>query len=259
MRLQRPAGSGDFINAPEGHTKFVLVDVVDLGWKPTNFGDKQMVKLVGEIEELMPDDKGPYLVSDRYNASLFDKSHLRIIVEALLGRALTEAEVNDFDLDVLIGKCCTINVEHYTNDRNQTFANIRGAFKLKPKDGEPLQPSGHYIRIKDRTDTPPPAQPSNSSTQKVKSQVNNRPQTAPAGRYPAAPTRTGNSVLSALDYVSRIQKSATKDECNIWFGKARAQGNLSREDLTNIGAASVSRKAAIDAGQSAPDDDDIPF
>lgn len=256
MRVQKPAGSGQFQNAPEGYTRYVLVDVVDMGEKDTGFGPKMRVKLVGELAEKMEDGR-PFLISDTFNASLYKSanqtSHLRKAAEALLGRPMTNEEADDFDLDDLIGKTCSVHIEHFTSDRG-TFANVKGWFKNKPTDPE-IVPSGGYVRVKDRTEESAPRPGA------VRSQQNSRPPAQQQQSRPAQQTKPQNPRLSCDEFVLRMNKAATIAECNVIFGKARAQGDMTRDNLIHIGEASRIRKAALEAQVKQPgdDDDDIPF
>lgn len=145
--------SKEFTPAPEGAHQAVCVDVVDMGVEETPWGKKHKVKLRWQIAEDMENGK-PYLVSQRYTASLHEKAKLRHDLEAWRGRAFTEAELAQFDLETLIGANCLLNVIHRQGSKGGTFANvasvaplIKGMAKIAPRD---------YQREKDRTDTPTP-------------------------------------------------------------------------------------------------------
>lgn len=142
-----------FTPAPEGAHQAVCVDVVELGLLETPWGPKRKVDVRWQISEDMENGK-PFLVTKRYTASLNEKANLRHDLEAWRGRAFTEAELEQFDLDMLIGANCLVNVIHKTGSKGGIFANVasvtpllKSMVKMVPRD---------YIRQRDRTDTPTP-------------------------------------------------------------------------------------------------------
>lgn len=141
----------DFIPAPAGSHSGVLVDVVDLGLVSTTFNgkteSKDMVRLVLQIGENRPDNGKLFTVSRRYNKSLHKKATLRRDLESMMGRAFTDSELKEFDLESLIGLPCLLNVVHVTRD-GTTFSNVSSVMQL-PKGMTPLQPRD-YVRVKDR-------------------------------------------------------------------------------------------------------------
>ncbi|MFZ9938330.1 MAG: hypothetical protein ACO3JG_14930, partial [Luteolibacter sp.] len=82
-----------------------------------------------------------------FTPSLHEKAALRAFLKQWFGRDLTKAEQDEFDTESLIGRPARVSVVH--NDYNgTTYANIG---LIRPdKSGEPLKPSGKYIRQKDR-------------------------------------------------------------------------------------------------------------
>lgn len=149
------ASAKDFTPAPEGAHQAVCVDVVDLGVLETTWGPKHKLDIRWQISEDMEDGK-PFLVSKRYTASLNEKATLRHDLESWRGKAFTDAELMKFDVEVLIGVNCLLNVIHKAGTKNpaKMFARIatvtplvKGMTKIEARD---------YIREKDRTDTPTP-------------------------------------------------------------------------------------------------------
>ena len=141
----------DFIPAPEGSHVGVLVDVVDLGFVSTTYNgkteSKEMVRLVWQIAETRPDNGKRFTVSRQYNRSVHKKATLRRDLESLRGRAFTDAELKEFDLETLIGSSSLLNVVHVTRD-GVTYANVSSVMQL-PKGMTQLQPRD-YVRAKDR-------------------------------------------------------------------------------------------------------------
>lgn len=151
--VRAPQG-GDFTPAPQGLHSAVCVDVLDT-WteeRPKEFGGGlvEKTRLVWEIEEKMDDGKR-FLVSQFYTASLHEKAKLRQHLESWRGRAFTEQELNGFDLENVVGVPCQLQVIHHTTKAGKTYANVAGI--VPPSKHAPrLQPTGDYVRVKDRKD-----------------------------------------------------------------------------------------------------------
>jgi hypothetical protein len=140
--------STDFEPAPEGAWRAVCTDVVELGLIHTQFGDKPMIRIAFEIEEVNPKNGKPFMVSQRFGVTLSSKGRLRPFLESWRGKKFTDEELKGFDVEALIGANAQLAVVHNVND-GKTFANI--ASVMKPARGmEKLNISPGYIRVKDR-------------------------------------------------------------------------------------------------------------
>lgn len=137
---------GNFIPAPAGLHHSVCVDAVDLGMVDGTFGRKHMVKLVWQTKDAMQDGK-PFLVQNRYTASLHEKSNLRKHLESWRGKKFTDDEAVEFDLEKLIGANCQLMVAHAEKDGN-VYANVLSIVPAPSALGK-LQPRD-YQRVKDR-------------------------------------------------------------------------------------------------------------
>lgn len=143
----------EFTPAPEGLHRGVCVDVLE-PWeeeRPQEYGGGIVTKtrLVWEIDALMGDSR-PFTVSQFYTLSLHEKAKLRAHLEAWRGREFTEAELNGFDLENVIGIPCQLQVIHKkSRDGSKTYANVATVVPMA-KGSEPLSPSGDYVRVKDR-------------------------------------------------------------------------------------------------------------
>lgn len=150
MPIIAKASGGNFIPAPAGTHAAVCVDVVDMGLLEVNFGGKKKtqhkIRLVWQIEEDMEDGK-PFIVQKRYTLSLHEKAALRKDLESWRGRAFTSQELEGFDVEVLIGIPCLLNVIHAVKD-GSTYANVSAIMKL-PKGMNAPQPRD-YVRVCDR-------------------------------------------------------------------------------------------------------------
>ena len=153
MKLSEKKG-GDFAPPPipEGTVKAVIVDVTPLKKQQSQYGEREVFRLVYQTE-VENEDGGPcYIWSRGYTPSLNEKANFRKDLKKILGRELTKAELDEFDPEVLIGTGVKLIVEHEIGERDgQTYAVISflGADK-KTKDNEPLKPTGKYTRVQDR-------------------------------------------------------------------------------------------------------------
>jgi hypothetical protein len=140
-----------FVPAPAGVHQAVCVDVVDLGDVETEFAGqkkiKPMVKVVWQIDEINPETKRRFAVARRYGAYLSEKSSLRKDLQSWRGRPFTGEELRGFDIDVLLGVNCQLNLVHKEYE-GSTYANVdaimplmKGTLKIEALD---------YIREKDR-------------------------------------------------------------------------------------------------------------
>jgi hypothetical protein len=138
--------------APAGLHPAVCVDVVDEGFKATQFGEKHKVRIVFQIEE--QNSKGyRFTVSAWFNLSMHENATLRKFLESWRGRVFAEAEINrppGFDLESLIGKPCAITIKH-NESSGKTYANVDAISPHSNRLGQPLVSDG-YVRKQDRED-----------------------------------------------------------------------------------------------------------
>lgn len=116
---------GDFKPCPAGVHDAVCAFVEDIGHEHSEKFDKFVHKVVicWEINEPMEDGR-PFMISKRYTVSLSDKAHLRKDLEGWRGKKFTEQELQGFDLEVLKGKQCQLQIIH-TEKGGKTYANIQ--------------------------------------------------------------------------------------------------------------------------------------
>jgi hypothetical protein len=140
----------------EGPIKAVLVDVTELKKRMTQYGEKDEFRLVFETEAMDEENDRRFCIWSRgYTPSLNEKAALRKDLKKMMGRELTQLELDEFDLEGLIGHGVKLIIQHEHKD-DKTYANI--SFIAPDKD-EALKPSGKYIRVRDRdTDGVAPAQ-----------------------------------------------------------------------------------------------------
>jgi hypothetical protein len=128
--------------------KAVIVDITELKKRETQYGEKEEFRLVFETECMDTENDRRFCIWSRgYTPSLNEKAALRKDLKKMMGRGLTSAELNEFDLEGLIGMGVKMIVQHEHKD-DRTYANI--SFLAPDKDKTTLKPSGKYKRIKDR-------------------------------------------------------------------------------------------------------------
>jgi hypothetical protein len=138
----------------EGPIKAVLVDVTELKKRMTAFGEKDEFRLVFETECMDEENDRRFCIWSRgYTPSLNEKAALRKDLKKMMGRDLTQLELDEFDMESLIGHGVKLIIQHEHKD-DKTYANI--SFIAPDKD-KALKPSGKYKRIRDR-DTDAPAE-----------------------------------------------------------------------------------------------------
>jgi hypothetical protein len=129
--------SGNFEPAPAGMHNAICVDVIDLGLVQTNYGDKDMLRIMWELPETKMGDGRPFVVSKRYNKSLHTKAALNKDLSKWRGRLIEDGE--SIDMTKLLGANCKLEVEHF-QDGDKTFTGIGYIGKPEKK----LKASGHY-------------------------------------------------------------------------------------------------------------------
>jgi hypothetical protein len=146
MKLKESTG-GNFESCPEYTGKAVCVDVTPTKKVNTQFGDREVFKLVFEVE-LKREDGSPFAVwSKGFTPSLHEKSSLRKFLRGWFGHDLTKDELQDFETETLLGRPAFLVVTH-AQVENEIYANIASC--TPDKSGHPLAPSGKFIRAKDR-------------------------------------------------------------------------------------------------------------
>lgn len=146
--------SGNFTPCPEFTGRAVCVDVTPPETKETQYGPKEKFRLVFETDQDNPEREGERhcVWSTGFTTSLNEKAAFRKFLRTWFGRDLTAQELEEFDTETLIGKPGFIVVTHSTGDNGETYANITACTPHKEMHGEPLTPTGKFVRKKDRKD-----------------------------------------------------------------------------------------------------------
>lgn len=145
MKIQ--ANSSKFEACPEYTGRAVCVDVTPLRKQQSQYGERDVFKLVFEVD-LQKEDGARYAVWSRnFTPTLNEKSALRKFLRGWFGRDLTAAELGEFDTETLLGKPAQVVVVH-EHKENEVYANIAAC--TPDKSGNSLKPSGKFVRAKDR-------------------------------------------------------------------------------------------------------------
>jgi hypothetical protein len=149
MKLSEKKG-GDFQPHPEtdGTVKAVIVDVTPLKKVQSEFGEREVFRLVYETEVVDDDGKRFCIWSRTYTPSLNEKANFRKDIKKILGRDLTKLECDEFDTEALIGMGVKIIVQHEDGKDGKTYSVI--SFIGPDKDKKTLEASGKYTRVVDR-------------------------------------------------------------------------------------------------------------
>ena len=141
--IARDSGGGDFIQAPGGQHAAVCCDVVDLGEKMTDWGEKHLIRIYWMIGELMEDGR-PFIVTARYNLSFHEKARLRQDVESWRGRVFETKEAKAFDVEVLIGVPALLNVVQEPSKKDgNIYSNIKAIGPLPKGMTPPMIPADY--------------------------------------------------------------------------------------------------------------------
>lgn len=115
MRLPEESS---FTPPPAGAHTAVCIGFLDMGTQPASsfYEDSRpahKVRITWEIDEVM-DDGRPFTISKTYTWSMNDRATLRTHLESWRGRPFKKEDfgANGFDTKNLIGKACTLTVQH---------------------------------------------------------------------------------------------------------------------------------------------------
>lgn len=135
--VKESGGGTEFASAPAGAHVARCYRIVDLGtqekvWQG-NVKKVKQVMISWELPDaLIPDGKlagQPFSVSERFTASLSEKSRLRAVLESWRGRKFTAEELEGFDLQNILGKPCFINLVQ-AEKGGKTYSNIASIMPL---------------------------------------------------------------------------------------------------------------------------------
>jgi hypothetical protein len=239
----KPSG-GNFTPCPEYTGRAVCVDITPLKAYETEYGIKQKFKIAFELD-ILDQSRNPVqpwvVMTAPMTASLHEKAGLTKFLKDWHGRALTAEETVSLNLDNLIGRPATVVIVHeQSRDGTKTFSNIK--LIMPHKSGEPLQPSGLWVRLEDR----PPRE-----DDKVKTVT---PATAAPVKIADVKVHVGKFKGVAL---SELTPDAVRGLAEHWLPKAKVSSGKTPEDIALI-AAVTKRLEEIEKVED-PDFSDVPF
>lgn len=132
-------GGSDFAPPPAGSHVARCYRIIDLGtqtsvWKGSEKKQRKVLISWELPDALIPDGKlagKPFSVSERFTASIGEKSKLRAVLESWRGRQFTKEEEARFDMKNIIGAPCVVNIVH-ANNNGKVYANIASIMPLLP-------------------------------------------------------------------------------------------------------------------------------
>lgn len=139
MSLPPAKRSKSFDPVPAGNHVARLYDILHLGTIPTNWqGTEKMTDKIRLTFELSNERKEfkegegekPFSISREFTYSWGTKGHLRPFVEGMGGIKLMDEEAYNFDLEVLLGQPCLLNVVHTEGKEGNVYSNIQNATPL---------------------------------------------------------------------------------------------------------------------------------
>ena len=238
--------SGNFTPCPEYTGRAVCVDITPLKAYETEYGIKQKFKIAFELD-LIDQSRNPVqpwvVMTAPMTASLHEKAGLTKFLKDWHGRALTAEETVSLNLDNLIGRPATVVIVHeQSRDGTKTFANIK--LIMPHKSGEPLKPSGLWVRLEDR----PPRDDDKVKTVRPDGSTNRQPD-------------LGKTLVHVGKFkgvaLSELTPDAVRGLAEHWLPKAKVSPGKSPEDIGLIAA--VTKRLEELAKADEPDFDDVGF
>jgi hypothetical protein len=132
---------------PDYTGKARCADVTPSHKQQGKFGEREVFQLDFQLDLLKTDGSPHFVRSMYFTPSLHEKSNFRKFLRAWFGRDLTQAELDNFDTESLIGKQAQLVVVQEHKD-GKVYAKIVAC--TPDKSGTPLQPWPKYVRVKDR-------------------------------------------------------------------------------------------------------------
>jgi hypothetical protein len=246
MRIK--TNSGNFQPCPEYTGSAVCVDVTPLKTVQTQFGPKEKFRFVFEIGETKDDGSRWCVWSAPFTPSYHENSALRPFLRKWMGRELSQDEVKEFDTESLLGRPAHITVIHEHSD-GEIYANI--ALIQPDKSAEPLQPSGKFVRMKDRQ-----GQSGNGKAESGNSGYRRAEQSGD----------TGGDLLATKIHVGKCKGLEVRDLSpeqvgaliQNWLPAAKTNPKPSADDKRLIAALEHWAVTATGNGEKA-DDDNVPY
>lgn len=140
-------GGSDWALPDEGMVSAVCCAIEDRGQvlSPQSGKMQHKCRIIWQIDQMNERFNERFEVSAIYTVSLHEKATLRRALETWRGKKFTREELNEFDLDNLLGVPCQVQIQHKITSQGRTFANVvavvplgKGMPALKPLNFVPL-------------------------------------------------------------------------------------------------------------------------
>lgn len=144
MTAKEPKGGDNFEPIPKGVHQAICIGLFDLGTQHNPMFNKSAHKVmvmwefpdhrINIAKEGEPEEEMPMVLSKEYTLSLHKKANLRSDLEGWREREFTPEELDGFELKVLLGVNCMIQVFHKTKGEGEdarTYANVKSIMKLQ--------------------------------------------------------------------------------------------------------------------------------
>lgn len=146
----------EFKLVPEGTHMARCYQIIHYGHVPNTFPGAEnpwinKIRLVFELPDELEvfkegEEPRPYSIGIDYTLSMHAKSKLRPMLDAWLGKKMSDEEANDFDIELLLGKPCFITVGHKENEiAGRTYASILSI--TKPPNKTEVLPAVNQAKI----------------------------------------------------------------------------------------------------------------
>ena len=127
MKLPKPKEGGNYEPCPAGNHVAICYGVLDVGTHEKVYqGETKIerrVRLMWEIPEEQMSDGRPFSVSREYKLSGHEKAALRKHLDSWRGKKFTDEDFDKFDLKMLLGKGCMVQVVH-NEVGDRTYVNV---------------------------------------------------------------------------------------------------------------------------------------
>jgi hypothetical protein len=135
---------------PAGNHVAICYQMIEIGTVKESFQGKsrevKKVRIGWELSDELMEDGRPFAISREFTLSMHKESALRKILASWRGKDFTQEQAEKFDITVLIGQPCMLNVTHNPGiaDSSKIYAKVENASPLpkalkKPKQTNPSQ------------------------------------------------------------------------------------------------------------------------
>lgn len=134
LTLAAPQQENDRYLAPADNHPARCVEVIDLGTQEEEWeGEKSSKHKIRITWELVNEELGADLhpvISHEYTASLHEQATLRAHLEGWRGTAFTPGDLQEFELEKLLGTSCMVQVVHKISKAGNEYAKVSSVGKV---------------------------------------------------------------------------------------------------------------------------------